>query len=393
MADHIISDKLTRRLDHRVYQFYFIPMTLQNTPLSDAKSPSGDKTISGMNERVHMIFNRIVDRYLSSGSAVGSKMIATDLDHVLSSASIRSIMAELENAGLLYQPHTSAGRIPTQSGLRLFVNGLLEIGGSISKSERMMLDVNCQSQGLSFDEALSETSSMLSGLTRCAALVIMPKTDMIIKQVEFIPIEKNKALVVLVSSAGHVENRIMETPVGMPASVLIEAGNFINAHLAGKSLSEAAVLLRELIEVKQAAINDLTQKVAASGIAIWTGKNAGNAGNFILRGQANLLENVTAIDQLEQVRALFQQLEEQSNVLDVLATMQQAEGIQIFIGSENRFFSETNCSTIIAPYYDSNQSIIGAIGVIGPTRLDYARIIPMVNHTSATITKMLSERL
>jgi heat-inducible transcriptional repressor len=179
----------------------------------------------------------------------------------------------------------------------------------------------------------------------------------------------------------------------MPASVLIEAGNFINAHLVGKSLSEASFLLKELIDVKQAAIDDLTQKVAASGIAIWTGKNSGQSGNFILRGQANLLENVTAMDQLEQVRSLFHQLEEQSNALDVLATMQQAEGVQIFIGSENRFFTETNCSTIIAPYYDSHQSIIGAVGVIGPTRLDYARIIPMVNHTSATITKMLSERI
>jgi heat-inducible transcriptional repressor len=368
-------------------------MTLQKPPLPDASSAMADKSILGMNERVHMIFNRIVDRYLTSGSAVGSKAIATDLDHMLSSASIRSIMGELESAGLLFQPHTSAGRIPTQSGLRIFVNGLLEIGGSVSESERMMLDVNCQAQGLSFDEALSETSSMLSGLTSCAALVIMPKTDMIIKQVEFIPIEKNKALVVLVSSTGHVENRIMETPDGMPASVLIEAGNFINAHLVGKSLSDASFLLKELIDVKQAAIDDLTQKVAESGIAIWTGKNSGQSGNFILRGQANLLENVTAMDQLEQVRSLFHQLEEQSNALDVLATMQQAEGVQIFIGSENRFFTETNCSTIIAPYYDSHQSIIGAVGVIGPTRLDYARIIPMVNHTSATITKMLSERI
>ena len=169
-------------------------MTLQHPPSFDPKPTAIDKSVLGMNERVHMIFNRIVDRYLSSGTAVGSKAIADDLDHMLSSASIRSIMAELEHAGLLFQPHTSAGRIPTQTGLRLFVNGLLEIGGSISDSERMMLDVNCQAQGLSFDDALSETSSMLSGLTRCAALVIMPKTDMIIRQVEFIPIEKNKAI-------------------------------------------------------------------------------------------------------------------------------------------------------------------------------------------------------
>jgi len=364
-------------------------------PSKQNSSPShgdADETVLDLNERTRHIFNRIVDRYLSSGSPIGSKLIADDLDQMLSSASIRAIMADLETAGLLFQPHTSAGRVPTQSGLRLFVNGLLELGGNLTDSERMMLDVNCQSQGLSFDDALSETSSMLSGLTQCAALVVMPKSDMIIKQVEFIPIETNKALVVLVSTAGQVENRIMETPSGLPPSALIEAGNFINSHLAGKSLSQASVMLQELIDRKQAKIDDLVKQVASSGIAIWTGKNSGQAGNFILRGHANLLDNVTAVDQLEQIRLLFNQLEQQSNALDVLATMQQAEGVQIFIGSENRFFADANCSTIIAPYHDSNHKIIGAVGVIGPTRLDYARIIPMVNHTSAAISKMLAAR-
>jgi heat-inducible transcriptional repressor len=197
---------------------------------------------------------------------------------------------------------------------------------------------------------------------------------------------------VLVSTAGQVENRIMETPPGLPPSALIEAGNFINSHLAGKSLSHASAMLQELIDMKQAMIDDLVKQVAASGIAIWTGKNSGQAGNFILRGQANLLDNVTAVDQLEHIRLLFNQLEQQSNALDVLATMQQAEGVQIFIGSENRFFTDSNCTTIIAPYHDSNNMIIGAVGVIGPTRLDYARIIPMVNHTSAAISKMLASR-
>ena len=215
---------------------------------------------------------------------------------------------------------------------------------------------------------------------------------MVIKQVEFIPLDGNKALVVLVSMAGQVENRVIEMPQEMPNSALIEAGNFINTHLARKNLKELARLLEALMQAKQASIDQLARQMAARGIAIWTGKNANQLGNFILRGQANLLDNITAMDQLEQIRLLFHQLEQQHQALNVLVTMQQADGVQIFIGSENQFFAEADCTTIIAPYRASTRTIIGAVGVIGPMCLDYARIIPMVNYTSMVITSMLVRR-
>ncbi len=352
---------------------------------------SADGSVLRQSERTRAIFNRIVGQYLETGLPVGSKTIAASLENTLSSASVRSIMADLEKAGLLFQPHISAGRVPTDSGLRLFVNGLMEIGGEIPQDVRAVIDLNCRARDVTVDEALAQTTTLLSGLSHCASLVVMPKEDTIIRHIEFTPLTLNRALVVLVSDSGQVENRIIDTPRGLPPSALIEAGNFITTHLAGHSLSHAATILEKTISDKQTEIDKLSQNVVAKGIAVWSARESGQ-GNLIIKGHANLLDNVTEIEELDKIRNLFALLEEQNNAKDVLAMIDNADGVQIFIGAENRLFKKTDCSMIIASYKDSNNTVVGAVGVIGPTRLNYARIIPMVNYTSKMVSEMLKAR-
>jgi heat-inducible transcriptional repressor len=340
--------------------------------------------------RMRNIFTRIVDLYLETGSPVGSKSIAVGMDHSLSPSSIRSIMAELEQIGLLYQPHASAGRMPTESGLRLFVNGLMELGGDLSEETRSRIDSECLANGLSFTDALTKTTSALSGLSHCASLVISPTADAVIRHVEFVPLGKTKALVVIVTGSGQVENRIITLPAGLPTSALIEAGNFLSTTLAGSTLSEADGKLRLDIETRKAEIDNLARKVVDTGLAIFSGDQR-DLGTLILKGHANLLKDVTASDDVEKISRLFTMLEAREHTMNLLEAVQLGSGVQIFIGAENDLFKHTDCTMIIAPYQDNDQQIVGAVGVIGPRRMNYARIIPLVDYTSEAISKMLSQ--
>jgi heat-inducible transcriptional repressor len=350
----------------------------------------GDHGADALDVRMRNIFTRIVDLYLETGSPVGSKSIAAGMDHSLSPASIRSIMAELEQIGLLYQPHASAGRMPTESGLRLFVNGLMELGGDLSEETRSRIDSECLANGLSFTDALTKTTSALSGLSHCASLVISPTADDVIRHVEFVPLGKTRALVVIVTGSGQVENRIISLPAGLPTSALIEAGNFLSTTLAGSTLSEAGGKLRLDIKTRKAEIDSLTRKVVDKGLAIFSG-NPGDLGTLILKGHANLLKDVTATDDVEKIGRLFTMLEAREHTMNLLEAVQAGSGVQIFIGAENDLFRHTDCTMIIAPYQDSDQQIVGAVGVIGPRRMNYARIIPLVDYTSEAISKMLSQ--
>ena len=361
---------------------YFSSLAKTSKPLADLGAES-------VNERALNIFTRIVDLYLETGSPVGSKSIAEEIDHSLSPASIRSIMADLENAGFLFQPHASAGRLPTEIGLRLFVNGLMELGGDLPKETRNRIDVECNANGISFNEALEQTTTALSGLSRCASLVISPKMDAIIRHVEFVPLANTRALVVIVTESGQVENRIISLPSGLPTSALIEAGNFLSTVLAGSTLTEAGGKLAKDIETRKAEIDILTQNVVDSGMAVFSGDQRDH-GSLILRGHANLLEDVSVAEDLEKVRRLFAMLEARENTMNVLEAVQTGSGVQIFIGADNNLFKHTDCAMIIAPYKDSNHQIVGAVGVIGPRRMNYARIIPMVDYTSEAIGKMLA---
>jgi heat-inducible transcriptional repressor len=296
-------------------------------------------------------------------------------------------MADLEEAGLLFAPHASAGRMPTEAGLRLFVNGLLELG-SLAQPERERIDAHCRTTGRSLEQLLEEALATLSGLSRCAGLVLAPKSQVALKHIEFVPLGPGRALVVLVTDDGLVENRVLELPREVPPSVLVEATNFLNARVIGHTLDEAKVQIFEELDSQRAQLDALTSKVVAAGVATWAGGNKG-AGQLIVRGQSHLLDDVTALEDLERIRALFEALETKEQMLNLIELAHGAEGVQIFIGAENELFKVSGCTMIVAPYHNSREQIVGAIGVIGPTRINYARIIPMVDYTAKVIGRLI----
>jgi heat-inducible transcriptional repressor len=295
-------------------------------------------------------------------------------------------MADLEEAGLLYAPHTSAGRLPTDLGLRLFVDGLLEYG-NLGGEERRRIEAECAASGRSMPQVLEEASGLLSELSQCAGLVVAPKFEEPLKHIEFVSLGPGRALVVLVTESGAVENRVIDVPMGLPPSSLVEASNYLSAKLVGRTLHDAEWLVKRELEQQRAELNDLTSKLVEAGLADWTGD--GQDAALIVRGQAQLLEDVTAIEDLERIRRLFAALETKESLLRLLQLTDDAEGVQIFIGAENELFGMTGCSMVIAPYMNSRQQFVGAIGVIGPTRLDYARIIPMVDYTAKVIGRLM----
>jgi heat-inducible transcriptional repressor len=345
---------------------------------------------SDLNERSRDIFRRIVEAYVETGEPIGSRTIARKLGMSLSPATIRNVMADLEDAGLLRAPHTSAGRVPTEAGLRLFVHGLLELG-DLSADERANIEGQCAAAGRTLSQMLEEATDTLSGLSRCAGLVMAPKIDASFKHIEFVNLGPGRALVVMVTEGGLVENRVIDVPVGMPPSALVNAGNYLNARLMGRTLDEARSSITEEITAQRAQLDELTTKVVAAGLATWSAAASGSKdGYLIVRGQANLLGDVTAIEDLERIRALFQALDTRDSMLRLLEATNKAEGVQIFIGAENELFSVAGCSVVIAPYTNAREQIVGAIGVIGPTRINYARIIPMVDYTAKVIGRLLS---
>jgi heat-inducible transcriptional repressor len=352
---------------------------------------AGAPKVAQLNERSREILRLVVDAYVATGEPVGSRTLSRRMGIALSPATIRNVMADLEELGLLYAPHTSAGRLPTEAGLRLFVHGLLELG-DLGQDERKSIESQCAAAGRSLPELLEEASSLLSGLSRCAGLVMAPKQDKPLKHIEFVSLGPGRALVVIVDDDGIVENRIVEVPLGMPPSSLIEASNFLAARLVGRTLAEAKEKIQRELEEHRSQLDALTQRVVETGLARWTNEDdsgAGTGGYLIVRGQANLLDDVTALADLERIRALFEALETKEALLRLIDATSQAEGVQIFIGAENELFSLAGCSMVIAPYSNSRNMIVGAIGVIGPTRINYARIIPMVDYTAKVIGRIL----
>ncbi len=348
-------------------------------------SPVG---LAQLNERSREIFRRIVESYLATGEPVGSRNLSRILPMTLSPASVRNVMSDLEQLGLIYAPHTSAGRLPTELGLRFFVDALLEIG-DLPETERRAIEAQVAAAGKSVDAVLNEASGMLSGLTRAAGVVLSAKSNVRLKHIEFVRLEPERALVVLVAEDGQVENRVLNLPLGLPTSALIEASNFLNARIRGRTLAEARADLERTLEASRAELDQLTQKIIAAGLASWSGGESDDR-KLIVRGHAHLLEDLRALEDLERVRLLFDDLETKRELIDLLGRAEQAEGVRIFIGSENKLFSLSGSSTIIAPYRDGAGRIVGVIGVIGPTRLNYARIIPMVDYTSKVVSKLLA---
>jgi heat-inducible transcriptional repressor len=351
-------------------------------------SPITKPLITELNERSREIFRHIVDAYVETGEPIGSRTLSRRLTQTLSPATIRNVMADLEDAGLLFSPHTSAGRLPTDAGLRMFVDGLLEVGG-ITEDERRNIDAQCAAIGKSMSQALEEATEALSGLSRCAGMVIAPKTERPLKHMEFVHLGPGRALVVLVTEDGLVENRVIDVPLGLPPSTLVAAGNYLNARLIGRTLEEAKAHVAEEIENHRAQLDELTTRLVEAGLATWAGGDKGRVGSLIVKGQANLLSDVTALADLERLRALFEVLETREWLVRLLDATRQGEGVQIFIGSQNPLFSVAGCSIVVAPYTNSREQVVGAIGVIGPARLNYARIIPMVDYTAKVIGRLI----
>jgi heat-inducible transcriptional repressor len=352
----------------------------------------GGNSLAKLNERSREIFRLIVDSYLTHGEAVGSRHVARLLPAPLSPASVRNVMQDLEEIGLIYAPHTSAGRLPTELGLRFFVDALLELGDvSQEERERIEAEVKAASRDQTLEGLLGDAMLMLSGLTRGAGVVVTTKENARLKHVEFVRIEPERALAVLVAEDGSVENRILQIPAGLPPSALNEAGNFLNARIRGRTLQEVKIEIEASRKLAEAELGQLTARLVDAGLASWADSPA-HGPQLIVRGQANLLQDLTAIEDLERIRLLFADLETKTDVIDLLSRAEGGDGVRIFIGSENKLFSLSGSAMIAAPFHDREQRIVGVLGVIGPTRLNYARIVPMVDFTSKAVARLLQSR-
>lgn len=356
--------------------------------------------LSDMDTRARSIFADIVQTYLETGQPIGSRTLALSSGQALSPATIRNTMADLTRYGLLASPHVSAGRIPTQMGLRLFVDGLLEIG-DISDTERLALEKQLSRNSdarlrPNAQALLTQASSLLAGLAGGAGLVLTPSQTEAAKRevrhVEFVNLSGEQALAVLVYSDGHIENRLMPYPLGMLPSSLEHAGNFLSARLRGRHLSEARADILAEIADGQAEIDKAAAKLIAQGLASWSSpENKRENRALIVRGQAQLLDNLQAQSDVERIQSLFRDLEQKEDLIALLDSTEDADGVKIFIGTENTLYSLTGSSVVIAPYRDAEKNIIGAVGVIGPTRLNYGRVIPVVDYTAQLIGRLLGD--
>ncbi|WP_127754997.1 heat-inducible transcriptional repressor HrcA [Devosia sp. 1566] len=346
-----------------------------------------------LNTRSQDIFRRIVERYLDTGQPVGSRDLSRMLQLGLSPASVRNVMADLEDLGLIAAPHVSAGRAPTQEGLRFFVDAMLEVG-AVDERERSRIAQHIAetAQGGQVEDLLAEASQLLSGLSQGAGVVIATKADMVLKHIEFVRLDQARAMAILVGEDGQVENRILPLPPGLTASALQQASNYLAHHVVGRTIAEARKALGEQRAEQRAELDELTQKLVDSGIATLSQPSPAAQPTVIVRGRANLLNDTMASEDMARMRQLFDELESKDGLLELLGDAENAQGVRIFIGSENKLFSLSGSSVILSPYKDANDKVVGVLGVIGPTRLNYARIVPVVDYTANVITSMMARK-
>ncbi len=348
------------------------------------------KILEEMNDRSREVFRRVVEGYLETGDPVGSRTLTRSLSEKVSAATIRNVMQDLEYLGLLDSPHVSAGRVPTQQGLRMFVDGLLEVG-DLDHGDRKKIDATLGESDTDVSNMLDRVSTALSGVTQGASLVLAPKHEAPVKHIEFVSLAHDRALVVLVFADGHVENRLFTPPPGQTPSSMREAANFLNAVAEGRTLSEVGKAVREEIARRRQEIDTLAADLVESGIALWAGEG-GQEERLIVRGRANLLGAGAEEQDLERIRTLFDDLERKRDIADFLELAEQGDGVRIFIGSENKLFSLSGSSLVVSPYMNADRKIVGAVGVIGPKRLNYGRIVPIVDYTAQLVGKLISDR-
>lgn len=348
-----------------------------------------DSPIIDLDKRSKEIFSLIVEDYVSNGGPVGSRTLSLRLEDKLSAASVRNVMSDLQNAGLLKSTHSSAGRVPTDLGMQFFVEGLLQVS-SLSQGECNDIKRKFVRKDQTLDQLYNDAIHLLSGLSDCAGIVVTPKLDGGMKHIEFIPVSVEQALVVMVTENGLVENRLIKIPKGLPNAVLTEISNYLNSRLEGRTLLESKDFIQKEIHEERKDLDRVSKHLIDQGIACWV--DATKKNKLIVTGTSKLLEDVKALEELENVRIMIEKLEDKENLMHILENTHQAEGLQIFIGSENNLFGMTGCSTIISPFRNKDKEIIGAIGVVGPTRINYAKIIPVVDYTAKLLGKSIGIR-
>jgi len=349
-----------------------------------------NQILNQMNDRSREVFRRVVEGYLENGEPVGSRTLTRSLSEKVSAATIRNTMQDLEFLGLLDSPHVSAGRIPTQMGLRMFVDGLLEVR-DLGDDDREAIDATLGSNSEDVGGLLDKVGNALSGVTHGASLVLSPKHEAPLKHIEFVSLAPERALVVIVFADGHVENRLFTPPPGQTPSSMREAANFLNAFAEGRTLTELRDTMSIEITRRKREIDSLAATLIESGIAVWDGEDDTSA-RLIVRGRSNLLEGSAAEEELDRIRSLFDDLERKRDIADFLQLTESGEGVRIFIGSENKLFSLSGSSLVVSPYMNADRKIVGAVGVIGPTRLNYGRIVPIVDYTAQLVGKLIADR-
>ena len=348
------------------------------------------RLLEELNDRSREVFRRVVEGYLDSGEPVGSRTLTRSMSEKVSAATIRNVMQDLEYLGLLDSPHVSAGRVPTQLGLRMFVDGLLEVG-DLTDDDREKIDATLGSNMADVGGLLDRVGAALSGVTQGASLVLAPKHEAPIRHIEFVSLAPDRALVVLVFADGHVENRIFTPPPGHTPSSMREAGNFLNAVVSGRTISELRNVIGAEIERRRQEIDSLARQLVEGGLAVWAEDGESEA-RLIVRGRANLLGDAAGEEELERIRVLFDDLERKRDIAEFLELAEEGEGVRIFIGSENKLFSLSGSSLVVSPYMNADRKIVGAVGVIGPTRLNYGRIVPIVDYTAQLVGRLISDR-
>ena len=341
-----------------------------------------------LSERNKAVFNQIIDTYLISGSPIGSQTLSNHSKEPISSASLRNIMSELEEMGLLYSPHISSGRLPTEQGLRLYVDSLMGFSIKLENEEISFIEELELAGQRGSKELLSEASVSLSGISSHAGIVVNPRTELDIKHIEFMRISQSRVLVILIDTNGSVENRIINIPKGITGSVLEQAGNYLNSKIKGQNIEELRKIISDEIKSHRVEIDVLAERLINQGLAVWANDELDSS--LIVCGHDKLLDDVNALEDLERIKSLFASLGKSESSISLLEDASEASGVQIFIGSESRLFNGTGCSLVIAPYKNTNNKIIGALGVIGPTRMNYSKIIPIVDYTSQVVTKLLA---
>jgi heat-inducible transcriptional repressor len=350
----------------------------------------GSNLLAEMNDRSREVFRRVVEGYLASGDPVGSRTLTRTMSEPLSAATIRNVMQDLEYLGLLDSPHVSAGRVPTQLGLRMFVDGLLEVA-SLADEDRARIDTSLGTNESDVSTMLDRVGLALSGITQGASLVLTPKREAPIRHIEFVSLAPDRALVVLVFADGNVENRVFTPPPGQTPSSMREAANFLNAMAEGTTMSDLRSRMISEIKQRRREIDSLASDLVERGMAVWEGEGEPHE-RLIVRGRANLLGQGDQTVDLERIRRLFDDLERKRDIAEFLELAEEGDGVRIFIGSENKLFSLSGSSLVVSPYMNADRKIVGVVGVIGPTRLNYGRIVPIVDYTAQLVGRMLSDR-